>query len=89
MIQRGQGGPIGGHQGAGGSGPRRFWFFVSRPEAEEDSGGPAEGEAEDASSEAPVAVRWEPKLPREPKNRELAQFLQRCDPKRRVGVDAF
>lgn len=61
-----------------------------RPEAEEESGEAAHGEAEDASDgEAPVAVRWEPKLPREPKNRELAQFLQRCDPKRRVGVDAF
>ncbi|CAE7949254.1 unnamed protein product [Symbiodinium sp. KB8] len=50
-----------------------------RPEAEEESGEAAHGEAEDASDgEAPVAVRWEPKLPREPKNRELAQFLQRC-----------
>lgn len=66
------------------------FFFEPRPEAEEESGEAAHGEAEDASDgEAPVAVRWEPKLPREPKNRELAQFLQRCDPKRRVGVDAF
>ena len=81
----------------GGAGERGGPSFEPRSaEAEENSpqtAGEGEPSGENAETEPRAAVRWEPTVPRlEPKrkNRELAQFLQRCDPKRRVAwVDAF